>query len=261
MGKVNILVTEGTMVSRLSEESSNPIRTEDDLGKRAGEIFREHNENVVLVSSTNLDSVMEFYLATPEDKVFLCDPYQARVMKTAIEAKNKYYPERYRFSKQIYVLCPGEYDGYMKDLLQYRVPNTDRRPFGLANPKIYLNKGFVMLARPCRNPNLATGRFEERMQSMKDPFIIYSLWTGYLRGGKAEDPAIVKFMSSYMDKEHMEVLHTSGHAYVETLKKLMDMTDPDVIIPMHTDDSKAFETLEIFKEYWKKDKNASQIYD
>ena len=248
VGKVDILVTEGTMVSRIAEEQNNRVKTEDELGKRAAEIFGMHHENVVLVSSTNLDSVMEFYHATPEDKVFLCDPYQARVMKTAIEARSKYF-KKYRFGKQIYVLCPKEYDGYMQDLLDYRIPKTERCPFSMANPDIYLKNGFVMLARPNRNPGVAIGRFEERMKKMRDPFITYSMWTGYLRCGKAEDPSIVHFLQGYTDAGHMEVLHTSGHAYVETLKKLMDMTQPDAIIPMHTEDAWAFEEVPLFSAY------------
>ena len=112
-----------------------------------------------------------------------------------------------------------------------------------------MKKGFVMLARPNRNPNFKTGRFEERMLQMENPFLTYSLWTGYLRGGKAEDPAIVNFLDGRITQENMEVLHTSGHAYVETLKKLMDMTEPKVIIPMHTEDAAAFEQMPEFGAY------------
>ena len=184
------------------------------------------------------------------------------MMKEAIEARSKFF-EKYRYGKQIYVLCPGEYDAYMKDLLKYRIPGTKRCPFCMADPDIYSKKGFVMLARPNRNPNMETGRFEERISQMRDPFITYSMWTGYLPGKKAEDPAVVRFMDGYMDKSHMEVLHTSGHAYVETLKKLMDMTDPEVIIPMHTGDAKAFEEVAIFSEYRKRIRTIKdgELYD
>lgn len=249
VGKVDILVTEGTMVSRTDEEDNNSVKTEKDLGVKAGEIFRAHKENVVLVSSTNLDSVMQFYLATPNDKVFLCDPYQAEVMKIAIKARKKYFPHTYKYKKTIYVLCPGENETYMKNLRSIRNPVTGKRCFMMADPDIYLDKGFVMLARPNWNPNVEIGRFEERMQLMKDPFITYSMWDGYLKGGKAQDPAIVNFIGDRTDKAHMTKLHTSGHAYVEILKKLMDMTQPEVIIPMHTESAKAFEEAEAFWEY------------
>lgn len=248
VGKVDILVTEGTMVSRFEAEKNNPVRTEDELGIEAARIFASHQENVVLVSSTNLDSIMEFYHAVPEDKAFLCDLYQAEVMKIAIEARYKYF-SKYQYEKQIYVLCPGDNKKYMRDLLEFRIPNTDRCPFSPATQDKYLKKGFVMLARPNRNPNVDIGRFEERVLRMKDPFVTYSMWNGYLKGGKAEDPAVVRFMDGHMGKEHMEELHTSGHAYVETLKKLMDMTDPEIIIPMHTEDREAFKKVPLFKDY------------
>jgi len=250
VGKVDILVTEGTMVSRFKEEKNNTVRTEGDLGAEAAKIFASHHENVVLVSSANLDSIMEFYHAVPENKAFLCDLYQAEVMKIAIEARHKYF-RKYQYEKQIYVLCPGDNERYMKSLLEYRIPwwKKERCPFSPATPDIYLKKGFVMLARPNRNPNVDIGRFEERMLDMKDPYITYSMWNGYLKGGKAEDHAVVRFMDGHMGKEHMEELHTSGHAYVETLKKLMDMTDPEIIIPMHTEDAKAFKKVPLFKDY------------
>lgn len=250
VGKVDILVTEGTMVSRFEEERNNTVRTEDELGTEAAKIFASHHENVVLVSSTNLDSIMEFYHAVPKGKAFVCDTYQAEVMKIAIEAGHKYF-KKYRFGKQIYVLCSGKNDRNMKSLLKYRISwwKKDRCPFSPAIPDKYQEKGFVMLARPNRNPNVDIGRFEERVLHMKDPYIVYSMWNGYLKGGKAEDPAVVRFMEGHMDEEHMEKLHTSGHAYVETLKKLMDMTDPGIIIPMHTEDAKAFKKVPLFKDY------------
>ena len=51
------------------------VQKESDLGEKATEIFKENHENVVLVSSTNLDSIMEFYHAVPNDKAFVCDAY------------------------------------------------------------------------------------------------------------------------------------------------------------------------------------------
>lgn len=248
-GKVDILVTEGTMVSRVTEEASNIIRTEADLQKKAGEIFSMHKENVVLVSSTNLDSVMSFYNAVPSGMAFLCDAYQARVIKTAIEARHRYFPGSFSYRRNIYVLCPDENEFYMRGLKEYVIPGTKRHPFVMAKPELFQDKGFVMLARVNRNPESETGRFESRLKQMKDPFVVYSMWKGYLKGGKAEDPAIISFLAGRTDKDHMEVLHTSGHAYVEDLKKLMDMTEPEVIIPMHTENAESFKESEIFDKY------------
>ncbi|MCR5451413.1 MAG: hypothetical protein K6F00_02160 [Lachnospiraceae bacterium] len=248
VGKVDILIVEGTMVSREDGTTVNKIRTEEELEKRAIEIFNAHKENVVLVSSTNLDSIMGFYHATPGDKAFLCDPYQAEIMRLAIKVRNKYFPNKYSYKKRIYVLCPDENEIYMKELKKYNNKKT-HCDFMMAKPSIYLEKGFVMLARPNRNPSIKCGRFEERMQQMKDPFITYSMWDGYLEDGKAPDKAIVNFVKNRTDKEHMEQLHVSGHAYVETLRKLMDITDPDIIIPMHTENQDAFKKHKLLTKY------------
>ena len=250
VGKIDILVTEGTMVSRIHEEHKNPVHTEAQLGKRAEEIFSTHKENVVLVSSTNLDSIMEFYHATPKEKAFLCDPYQARVISVAIRARHKFFPDKYSYHKPIYVLCPDEDPRYARELLGDSFAGAGLlRPFGVAKASIYTGTGFVMLARPNHNPDVEIGKFEKHLSHMTDPFITYSMWTGYLKGGKAEEPAVVKFMDGFMDADHMEVLHTSGHAYVETLEKLMDMTKPEVIIPMHTECRDSFGKIESFSTY------------
>lgn len=81
------------MLSRIDEAKHNIVRTENDLGKRAAELFRENKQSVILVCSTNLDSIMEFYHALPWGMDFVCDAYQARLMLTAMEDKGKYYPK------------------------------------------------------------------------------------------------------------------------------------------------------------------------
>ena len=42
---------------------------------------------------------------------------------------------------------------------------------------------------------------------------------------------------------------TSGHAYVETIQKLLKKTDPGIIIPMHTEKADEFGDMEEFKQY------------
>nr|MCR5733184.1 hypothetical protein [Lachnospiraceae bacterium] len=246
VGKVDILVTEGTMISRMQEAKSSTVRDEGQLGEEAKKIFNAHKENIVLVSSTNLDSIMEFYHATPSEKAFLCDPYQAEIMKLAIDARNKDYPKKYSYKKTIYVLCPEGYNGCMSNLKGVINPQNGLESFWKADPDEYMKKGFVMLVRPNRNPEIKPGKFEELMQQMTDPFITYSLWEGYLEGGTAPDKAIVDFVRGRDDETHMKKLHTSGHAYVETLAKLMDMTQPEIIIPMHTESAGAFRTMPEF---------------
>ena len=81
---VDLLVTEGTMLSRTGEVGDTLVKSEEELGQRAEALFQTHKYNFVLVSSTNLDSIMEFYHNTPKGMHFVCDLYQARILLTAM---------------------------------------------------------------------------------------------------------------------------------------------------------------------------------
>lgn len=230
IGKINLLITEGTMLSRMGETQRNSIRTEAELGRRAEELFRANKESVILVSSTNLDSIMEFYHAVPWGMDFVCDAYQAKLILTAMADKGKYYP-KYRpvlihgKPRRFYIIGDLEGLGAKENCFK-------------ADFSILKKKGFTMLARENKM------MFRECMEEFTDPLIIYSKWTGYLEG-KHADPKIRDFIG----KHRMEILHTSGHAYVETIEKLIHLTNPEIIIPMHTEYAEKFSRIPAFAPY------------
>lgn len=230
IGEIDILITEGTMLSRIDETGRNPIRTEADLGRRAKELFQENKESVILVSSTNLDSIMEFYHALPWGMDFVCDAYQAKLILAAMADKGKYY-QKYRPEmihgkpRRLYIVGDMEGLGTKENCYEAKFPILKR-------------KGFTMLARE------NNARFHKIMADFQDPLIIYSKWTGYLEG-KHADAKIKEFIGNH----RMEVLHTSGHAYVETLEKVIRLTNPKVIIPMHTECAEAFGRIPAFAAY------------
>lgn len=240
IGEVDILITEGTTISRVEDVRSNQVMTEEDLGNRAREIFSkaENKHNFVLVSSTNLDSIMEFYHATPNNKAFVCDSYQATLMKIAMEDKGEDY-DKYKHAhigivkKPTYIM--GNLNGLSKADRYYKADFEKMR-----------EKGFVMLVRANKDPKVEHGKFEKAISyfAKDNPLIIYSMWEGYLKG-KHKDENIVSFIGYY----RMEHLHTSGHAYVETIKKLIEIVNPKIIIPMHTECADEFANIQEFKEY------------
>lgn len=104
IGKVDILVTEGTTLDGNHEE----LVTEDYLYNKAKELFQKKKYNFVLVSSTNLDSIMSFYHAVPDDKEFICDAYQYIQMGVAHRNFGTYYGGKYnRYNKAVrtIILC------------------------------------------------------------------------------------------------------------------------------------------------------------
>ena len=258
---IDLLITEGTMLSRErtaqqapwfddNGDEHIPVKTEAELGRRAAEVFRRSKYNFVLVSSTNLDSIMEFYQNTPPGMHFVCDLYQARIILRAMkgmEAKGFYW--QYRTSPTHPVLRVlgnenGKWD-YWRE-----VGASLARPLKLQSvaekaPDLERD-GFVLLARKNTHPETYTSPFE----TMRDTYfqkggqLIYSMWDGYLEPDHADQDLL-----RYIGGRKIVHLHTSGHAYVETIAKLIETVNPKVIIPMHTERAEEFSSIPEFALY------------
>lgn len=234
---IDLLVTEGTLLSRTEETRANPVRTEQELGERAQEMFSEHKYNFVLVSSTNLDSIMEFYHAVPKGKFFVCDTYQARVMLAAMEAAGRKYPQ-YRAGHTIYLI------GWLDTKIVGRLIERGKELgvlFGRTSFEEMRLRGFVLLARSNRYSGINI--FEKALKEFRDEaFLTYSMWTGYLSGERCEDSDLIRFIGD----TPYEVLHTSGHAYPEDIARVIQMTEPRLIVPMHTERAEEFPFMRPF---------------
>ena len=64
--------------------------------------------------------------------------------------------------------------------------------------------------------------------------VVFSMWKGYLdRPNQFDDYKDVK----------LTPLHTSGHAYIEDLQKLVEKMQPKNLIPIHTECKERFKEL------------------
>ena len=166
---------------------------------------------------------MEFYHALPDDMELVCDLYQAKLLLTVMNDKNFNYGKyRPKFINE-------------KPRWLHIVKTLD--DFKTEFPALQ-KSGFTVFAR--ENKPL----FRDILDMLDDPLIIYSKWTGYLKG-KHHDPKITDFIGDH----RMEILHTSGHAYAETIEKVIRITKPKVIIPMHTECADGFAELPEFAPY------------
>lgn len=260
--KVDVLLSEGTMLSRVEEKESNIIQTEDELGLKAGEYFAKKKYNFVLVSSTNLDSIMEFYHNTPKDKMFVCDAYQAKMIMIAMIHKHKFYAkyqgkkEYGDFTKKIYIhgyISLEDYawiNGAASSIKKEGYPTIFFKMEKVADQN--LDDGFVMLVRSNRfYKENGESPFEKIVREYREKHkentqFIYSMWDGYLKG-KTADENIIRITGG---EEKVIHLHTSGHAYVETIAELMEKVNPDMVIPMHTEMAEGFKDFEEFAK-WK----------
>ena len=245
---IDLLITEGTMLSRETKTGPDFVQTEEELGQRAEHYFHQHKYNFVLVSSTNLDSIMEFYHHTPKGMSFVCDAYQAEVILTAMRGMERkgIFPQYQRSDNHpfIRVLNGG-----------YRLRNLRglgaslQKPVGIepAPDDILRRDGFVMLVRKNSNPD---PEYKSVFEEMRDEFypldgqIIYSMWNGYLKPEHADQALL-----DYIGDRRPVHLHTSGHAYAETIARLIETVRPRVVIPMHTEKADEFTSIPAFTDY------------
>lgn len=213
--KTDVLITEGTMLSRADER----MMSERELQQRAFELMKVYRYVFVLCSSTDLDRLASFYQATDrcKDRPFLADGYQCMLLKAFTNAFGHKIPE-YNFSAAI--------------------------RFNSAMPQKMTGSGFTMLVR-------ASSVFMKWMKALvpmlpkEETVIIYSQYRGYIEpGNRAFNATTCNFIKAF--EWNFEYLHTSGHASREALAKVCNIVNPSsAIIPIHKDNGSDFRSLDI----------------
>ena len=201
IGEVNVLITEGTSLSRDADDCISEATVLDDIYS----YIQDGKYVFVMCSSTNIDRIMGIWHNMPTDKVLICDAYQKRILDTVID--NVYYDSSlYRRPDSPLVLDIGAY------------------------PKYYMDNGFVSLVRGTENYISQIKKFPK-----DDVRIIYSMWTGYIE----ENLALKDLLDTYPSY----ICHASGHVCKADLVKFIDIVNPDVIIPVHTDSPENLEKI------------------
>lgn len=159
IGEVDVLITEGTSLSRDADECISEAAVLEDISS----YIQDGKYVFVMCSSTNIDRIMGVWQNMPTDKVLICDAYQKRILDTVIN--NVYYESSlYRRHDSPLVLNKGPY------------------------PKYYMDHGFVSLVR-------GTEYFVSHIKEFPkdDVRIIYSMWTGYIE----ENLALKTLLDTY----------------------------------------------------------------
>ena len=159
IGEVDVLITEGTSLSRDADKYISEAAVLDDITS----YIQDGKYVFVMCSSTNIDRIMGIWQNMPTDKVLICDAYQKRILDTVIN--NVYYESSlYRRHDSPLVLNKGSY------------------------PKYYMDHGFVSLVRGTENFISQIKEFPK-----DDVRIIYSMWTGYIE----ENLALKTLLETY----------------------------------------------------------------
>jgi ribonuclease J len=85
----------------------------------------------------------------------------------------------------------------------------------------------MVLRLPLSIMSLIANKMIEK-QCLHEANFIYSMWPGYLK----RDPKFRQFSETY--KIPITKIHTSGHAYLDDLKRLSKALNPMILLPIHT---------------------------
>ncbi len=215
---IDVLITEGTMLSRLNENvvHENIIKTE------AIKLLKKDNHPhflFALCSSTDMDRLASFHAACKETGAkFLCDSYQ----KSVLDIFTKYaapYSDLFNFN-----------DETTKVLRENCSFDWDLRP-----------NGFIMPVRAGSQLDFV----KKMLYYFPDAELVYSMWKGYIEGTEEQkNQNIIDFVNLFHGQYHY--LHTSGHADVNTLEKVCKITNPSIgVIPIHKEKDTRFDDLPI----------------
>jgi len=230
-GKIDILIIEGTMVSRMDGR----VRSESELKRECVELMKEYKNVFVMCSSTDMERLATFHAANKEVGVrpFVCDDFQKSVMRIFSDTA-----------------------GRKSTLFDFGEPYL----FWEGNSKLVnwmQDKGFCMLVR-------ATDKFDEYLAFLKtqidrnETVLVYSMWKEYVNPDSKH--AVKRYLDFIENFPIVKKIHTSGHASADCLVEVCNLVNPTSgIIPIHTIHSADFQKLPIKEDLKSKIITSSKI--
>lgn len=222
---VDVLITEGTMLSRMTEK----VYSETDMLRDCKKLFEQHKYVFLICSSTNVDTLATFYqVAKSHYMKMYASSYVCEQIGHYKEASREYN---------------GPYDfRYVYEYNPNKIISSDKLEKPTTQEEIMRKEGFVIVIK-------AEEKYKSWIERFADlkPIVVYSMWEGYLNPKhKAYNDEWKKLLDSY---NHVEYMHTSGHATASLIAEVINAVDPkEVIYPIHTENAKELEKLNIKEE-------------
>ena len=231
--KIDFLITEGTMLSRLDER----VRHENELKSEVVELMKQYKNVFVMCSSTDLERLATFHAANKEtkNKPFVCDDFQKSILDIFSNSAGKISP-LFNF---------GEPYDFRKD--------NDKLV------KWMFDKGFCMLVRPTDKFNDYIAFIEPNINK-NDTVLIYSMWKEYINPeSKHANKRYLDFVEKF---PCVKKIHTSGHASADCLVDVCNLVNPTFsIVPIHSEHSVNFQKLPINDELKTRITTKSKVFD
>ena len=216
----DVLLTEGTMLGRQDEE----VMTEQKLEERLVKKIKYFKGPVLFQSSSqNIDRLVSFFRAALRlGRLFVVDVYTANVLYELRQLGNNlpYPSEDFRNIKVFYPY------GLTQKIFNEIGEDYAKRfsPFYIPKAKLKQEQNnIVMAARPSMMKDF-------KLAGLQNGLFVYSMWSGY----RCSD--YQKAFENYLNQAGFttDELHTSGHASVFDIRRVITELKPKQIIPIHT---------------------------
>jgi len=222
--EADVLFTEGSMVSRSDELTI----TEDKLERLVVDKLKDKTGiTLVQSSSQNIDRIVSFYKATLRlGKTFVVDVYTANVLHELHGLGNKIpYPSY----KKMKVFYPLRLTKKVFDEIGAEYANRFS-PYRISREQVAAEQNeIVMWVRSSMKTDLIRCK-------LKGGTFIFSMWQKY-RENKYQQ-AFEKWLTEQGFNDIY--MHTSGHATISDIRRLIDGLNPKRVVPIHTMDPNAF---------------------
>jgi len=215
---IDAVLLEGTMLGR-----EGTVRTEEELYEETVQICRETKGPVLACQSgQNIDRLCVFFKAAKRTgRLFLVDPYVAHVLDSL------YAPPR------INIPTVSRNESMMKVFYPLYLRQSEIAPrYGQykieAEEVAAKREHILMIVRPTMLRFLK--KVQKNTNALTGGMLLYSMWSGY-----KEKPGMKEFLE-WAQEQGLTVrdVHTSGHASIDALKRLVSELQPKRIIPIHT---------------------------
>ena len=222
----DVLLIEGTMFGRQDEQ----ILTEEDLEDEAVDIMNRCSGPVLFqASSQNIDRLVSFFRASLKAKrLLVIDVYTANVLFELRQLGNNLpYPSTQYSNIKVF------YPYYLTQRIFNEIGEEYAKRFSAFHmPRNILKEvqnQVAMLVRPSMIKDF-------KRCTLQNGMLLYSMWQGYRNSEPQHKLEQTLCSAGFLIKS----LHTSGHASVYDIRRVIMDINPKKIVPIHTMTPDAF---------------------
>lgn len=226
---IDVLLMEGTTMGR----PQVLFKTESEIERQLTDLFNQSKIPVVMYTSgQNIDRLVSVYRACMASKRdMLVDLYIAYVLRQMAKYSKIPYPSKNYPLLKVFYASPVKDNlansGHKDILFRFRSYKITR---GELDSQL---QNAVMLVRPTMKKYLSY------LPNLNDGVFVYSMWEGYTK--KKDTKSFLKFFEQR--NFSIQTIHTSGHADIPTLQRMVDTLKPKHIIPIHTTSRDAYKDI------------------